>query len=130
MNESEQPPPQDAPPGRSRIFGPSNAAGFGGWCGVALPALAAGGWALTRAVLAGGVNAAAITEAALAGLLLAAVAIVPGYFAGWAGGAVVRWVARRRRAEWSPWRSEFPAGVAAGTLLVAGLGVAYAALSA
>ena len=120
----------DAPPGRSGFFGPSNAAGFGGWCGVALPVLA--GAAVTTVAVAaeGQLTAAFLLGTAGVTAVLGGVVIVPGYFAGWVGGGVVRWVQRRRAVSWSPWRAEFAAGAAAGTLLVAGLAVALAVLNA
>ena len=114
-------PPPDAPPRRSGFFGPSNAAGFGGWCGVALPILA-GGAVTTVAVWAEGeLSFRVLRQRTTVTLLIAGAAVIPGYFAGWCGGAVVRWAGRRRRTEWPPWRAEFPAGAAAGTLLIGGL---------
>ena len=121
---------EDAPSRRSRHFGPSNAAGFGGWLGVALPLLPVAAWVYGTMAIAGGIDAETILVIAGSQAFAAAAAVVPGYFAGWAGGAVVGWVRRRRRADWGPCRSDFPAGVAAGSLLAAGTAVALAVLNA
>ena len=122
-DDRERSPPPDGPPNRAGFFGPSNAAGFGGWLGVSLPILAIGLWSYGMAAVAGGIDADVLLRATIGLAVTAAVAVIPGYFAGWVGGAVVRWVQRRRAVSWNPWRAEFAAGAAAGTLLVAGLAV-------
>ena len=130
MSDLSDPPPPDAPPDRSGFFGPSNAAGFGGWLGVVLPICGVAVPSAAVAALRGPVTPEGVFLFAVYNAVLAGVAVIPGYFAGWVGGRVVRWVQRRRAVNWSPWRAEFAAGAAAGTLLVAGLAVALAVLNA
>ncbi|MFH5804695.1 hypothetical protein [Alienimonas sp. DA493] len=116
---------EPAAPGRpAGYFGPSNAAGLGGWCGLAGPWLAVSlGWLVsgTRPGVEGDLLGA------LGGVACGAAALViPGYFCGWVGGAIGRWLHRRRLAEWPLARSEFAGGFAAGTALAAGVAWLFA----
>ncbi|NNJ25151.1 hypothetical protein [Alienimonas chondri] len=116
------PPPEPPPPRLARRYGPSNAAGFGGWCGTALPTIAVGlWWSLNEALSGRAVMEGGLLGAAYGLTCTAFLAVVPGYFCGWVGGAIGRWLHRRRGAEWPLRRAEFAGGFAAATALVAGI---------
>ena len=121
MSDPEPGPEPAAPKKRRTFLGPANAAGLGGWAGLACALLAAAGWV---AVQNGAWRSAG--ERLLYGLLClgtwAFLLVAPGAAVGWVGGAVVRWVQRRRATTWPVWRAEFAGGFAAGTLLAMGVG--------
>ena len=123
-------PPEPEPRKRRTFFGPANAAGFGGWCGVAWPLLAATVYEAGVRVLLVPADAAVLALYAAVCFVWSFFLVIPGYFAGWVGSILVRWVQRRRAAAWDPWRAEFAAGFLAGTALVAGLVVAAVTLTA
>ncbi|NNJ25152.1 hypothetical protein [Alienimonas chondri] len=115
------PPPEPPPPRLARRYGPSNAAGFGGWCGVTLPLLAVAGWWGANWTVTRGTDAGEVLKYSFILAAWAFMAVVPGYFCGWVGGAIARWLRRRRGAEWPPRRTEFAGGFAAATAFAAGI---------
>ena len=116
------PEPEPPPPKKRRTFlGPANAAPMGAWAALSSAFLAFWAWfAVSKPVFAGpsgGWGPATAVAVCFCFFLVAPAAAV-----GWVGGAVVRWLQRRRATTWPVWRAEFAGGFAAGTLLAMGVG--------